>query len=50
MAQSVFLIQKRAIFRKIKEIESLRGKVHEYAAQVIAKLDAEVAKKRPFLD
>ena len=34
MDSDKFLVWKRAIFRKIKEIKDLRGGVHLYAAQV----------------
>jgi hypothetical protein len=43
-----FLIWKRAIFRKIKEIKVLRGGVHWYAAQAGLKIDAEIAEKGRF--
>ena len=44
-AQAQFLGQKRAIFRKVKEIKGLRGGVHRYVAQAIPQIDAEIAKK-----
>jgi hypothetical protein len=40
-----FLIRKRAIFRKIKEIKVLRGSVHRYAAPARLRIDAEIAEK-----
>ena len=44
-ALAQFLGQKRAIFRKVKEIKGLRGGVHRYAAQAIPQIDAEIAEK-----
>ena len=43
-----FPSQKRAIFRKIKEIKELRGDVPGYVAQEIPKIDNEIAEKRRF--
>jgi hypothetical protein len=43
-----FPFQKRAIFRKIKEIKELRGDDHGYVAQVIPQIDAEIAEKGHF--
>ncbi len=43
-----FSCGKRAIFREIKEIKRLRGGVHQYAAQVSALIDAEIAEKGRF--
>jgi hypothetical protein len=43
-----FLIWKRAIFRKIKEIKALRGGVHRYAAQARPQIDAGIAEKGRF--
>ena len=42
---SVFLNQKRVIFRKVKESKDLRGGVLLYVAQANPKLDAEIAEK-----
>ena len=44
-ALAQFLGQKRAIFRKVKEIKGLRGGVQWYAAQAIPQIDAEIAEK-----
>jgi len=46
---SEFPSQKRAIFRKIKEIKELRGDVPWYVAQEIPQIDTEIAKKGRFL-
>ena len=43
-----FPIQKWLIFFKFKKIKQLRGGVQRYAAQVIAKIDAEIVKKGHF--
>ena len=42
MDSDKFLVWKRAIFRKIKEIKALRGGVHRYAAKLfrIEKFDS----------
>ena len=48
MDTNEFLIRKRAIFRKVKEIEALRGGVRQYAAQARPRIDAEIAKKGRF--
>ncbi|MGB6928458.1 MAG: hypothetical protein WBH05_04485, partial [Syntrophobacteria bacterium] len=45
---SKFPSQKRAIFRKIKEIKELRGDVPRYVAQEIPQIDKEVAEKGRF--
>jgi hypothetical protein len=42
---SKFPSQKRAIFRKIKEIKELRGDVPRYVAQEIPQIDEEIAEK-----
>ena len=39
---------KRAIFREVKEIKRERGGVRQYAAQVNAQIDAEIAEKGRF--
>jgi len=44
----IFLIQKPAIFRKIKEIKHLSGGVVLYAAQTNVQIDAEIAEKGGF--
>jgi hypothetical protein len=43
-----FLIRKRAIFRKAKEIKDLRGGVVLYAAQAKPRIDAGIAEKGRF--
>jgi hypothetical protein len=43
-----FLIRKRAIFRKVKEIKALRGGVHPYTAQARLQIEEEIAKKGRF--
>ncbi len=48
MAPWAFLLWKPAIFCQIKEIKHLRGGVVPYAAQAIAPIDAELAKKGGF--
>jgi hypothetical protein len=48
MGTGTFLIRKRDIFCKVKEIEPLRGGVHQYAAQERVKIDAEIAEKGCF--
>ena len=45
---SEFPSQKRAIFRKIKEIKELRGDVPSYVAQEIPQIDIEIAEKGRF--
>jgi hypothetical protein len=40
--------EKRAIFREVKEIKRERGGVRQYAAQVNAQIDAEIAEKGRF--
>ncbi len=45
---SEFPSQKRAIFRKIKEIKELRGDVPRYVAQEIPQIDKEIAEKGRF--
>jgi len=45
---SEFPSQKRAIFRKIKEIKELRGDVPWYVAQEIPQIDKEIAEKGRF--
>jgi hypothetical protein len=45
-----FLVRKRAIFRKIKEVKVLRGSVPRYAAQARLRIDAEIAEKGWFPD
>jgi hypothetical protein len=45
---SEFPNQKRAIFRKIKEIKELRGDVPWYVAQEIPLIDTEIAEKSRF--
>jgi hypothetical protein len=45
---SEFQSQKRAIFRKIKEIKELRGDVPWYVAQEIPQIDKESAEKGRF--
>ncbi len=42
---SKFPSQKRAIFRKIKEIKELRGDVPWYVAQATVPFDAEIVEK-----
>ena len=48
MDNSEFPSQKRAIFRKIKEIKELRGDVPWYVAQEIPQIDKEIAEKGRF--
>jgi len=48
MDLSKFPSQKRAIFRKIKEIKELRGDVPGYVAQEIPQVDEEIAEKGRF--
>ena len=48
MDTSEFPSQKRAIFRKIKEIKELRGDVLKYVAQEIPQIDKEIAEKGRF--
>jgi hypothetical protein len=48
MAQALFSIWKRAIFRKVKEIKDLSGGVALYAAQSNPPIDAEIAEKGRF--
>ncbi len=48
MTSGAFLIRKRAIFRKVKEIKALRGGVHQYAAQAMPRIDADIAEKGRF--
>ncbi|OEU73154.1 MAG: hypothetical protein BA864_13225 [Desulfuromonadales bacterium C00003093] len=48
MDTTSFLIWKRAIFCKVKEIKGLRGDVHQYVAQASLQIDAEIAKKGRF--
>ncbi len=48
MRQVQFPIRKGEIFRPGKEIEGLRGGVHQYAAQVTPKIDTARAEKDPF--
>ena len=43
-----FLIRKRAIFRKVKEIKDLCGDVVLYAAQAKPQIDAQIAEKGRF--
>jgi len=43
-----FLIWKRDIFCKFKEIKGLRGGEHLFAAQEIPQIDAEIAKNSRF--
>ncbi len=38
----------RAILRKVKKINRLRGDVHVYVAQEIRQIDAEIAQKGRF--
>lgn len=45
MDTGAFLIRKRTIFRRIKEIKVLRRGVHRYAAQAKPQIDAEIAEK-----
>jgi hypothetical protein len=45
METDAFLIRKREIFCKIKEIKVLRGGVPRYAAQAMPQIDAEIAEK-----
>ena len=45
---SEFPNQKRAIFRKIKEIKELRGDVRWYFVQEIPQIDKEIAEKGRF--
>ena len=40
-----FPIQKCVFLSKVKEIKQLRGGVHVYAAQAIAKINAEIGQK-----
>jgi hypothetical protein len=44
----VFLLQKRDIFCKVKEIKGLRGGEHSFAAQGSPQIDAEIAKNSRF--
>jgi hypothetical protein len=48
MNRDEFLIWKRAIFRKVKEIKVLRGGVHRYAAKLfrIEKFDSQCAARK----
>jgi hypothetical protein len=46
--RSKFLIRKRAIFRKAKEIKALSGGVVLYAAQSKPQIDAGIAEKGRF--
>jgi hypothetical protein len=48
MAQALFSIWKRAIFRKVKEIKELSGGVVLYAAQSNPQIDAEIVEKGRF--
>jgi hypothetical protein len=48
VARPPFSIWKRAIFRKVKEIEDLSGGVVLYAAQSNPLIDAEIAEKGRF--
>jgi hypothetical protein len=48
LARPQFLIRKRAIFRKVKEIKDLSGGVVLYAAQSNPPIDAEIAEKGRF--
>ena len=48
MYTNEFLIRKRAIFRKVKEIKALCGGVRQYAAQARPRIDAEIAEKGRF--
>jgi hypothetical protein len=48
MGTTQFPIQKRAIFRKVQEINGLRGGVHLYVAQATPQIDAEIAEKGRF--
>ena len=45
---SKFPSQKRALFRKIKELKELRGDVPLYIAQEIPQSDKEIAEKDRF--
>ena len=48
MDNSEFPSQKRAIFRKIKEIKELRGGVPWYVKPEIPQIDKEIAEKGRF--
>jgi hypothetical protein len=48
LARPQFLIWKRAIFRKVKEIKDLSGGVVLYAAQSNPPIDAEIVEKGRF--
>jgi hypothetical protein len=48
MTRNTFLIRKRAIFRKAKEIKDLSGGVVLYAAQSKLQIDAGIAEKGRF--
>jgi len=50
MRDEQFPIRKGGIFRPGKEIEGLRGGVHEYAAQENPKIDTAQGGKGPFPD
>ncbi len=43
-----FLIWKRVVFRKVKEVKALCGGVHRYAAQARLQIDAEITEKDRF--
>ncbi len=43
-----FLIWKRDIFCKIKEINGLRGGEHSFAAQISLQIDADIVKNSRF--
>ena len=48
MDSDEFLIWKRDVFRKVKEIKALRGGVHRYAAQARPQIDVEITEKSRF--
>jgi hypothetical protein len=48
MDSDEFLVWKRAIFRKIKEIKRLRGDIAIYVAQASVQIDAEIVEKGRF--
>ena len=48
MGTGAFPGWKRAILRKVKEINGLRGDGHVYVAQEIRQIDAEIAQKSRF--
>ena len=48
MDSDEFLVWKRAIFCKVKEIKALCGGVHRYAAQARPQIDVEITEKSRF--